>query len=96
MGHMTQIANRLHIAVETRQEVAEHVQDSNQWQDYFTTHLAPRNEVGFLVSILLHRDLPHSLLCSKHDSHLHAFWLPASCAGSGSSQGSLPICFGLD
>ncbi|KAA6426332.1 MAG: serine threonine- phosphatase 6 regulatory subunit 3-like isoform X2 [Trebouxia sp. A1-2] len=44
MGHMTQIANRLHIAVETRQEVAEHVQDSNQWQDYFTTHLAPRNE----------------------------------------------------
>ncbi len=51
MGHMTQIANKLHIAVETRQEVAEHVQDSNQWQDYFTTHLEPWNEVGFLVSI---------------------------------------------
>ena len=51
MGHMTQIANKLHIAVETRQEVAEHVQDSNQWQDYFTSHLEPWNEVGFLVSI---------------------------------------------
>ena len=51
MGHMTQIANKLHIAVETRQEVAEHVQDSNQWQDYFTSHLEPWNEVGFLVSV---------------------------------------------
>lgn len=51
MGHMTQIANKLHIVVETRQEVAEHVQDSNQWQDYFTSHLEPWNEVGFLVSI---------------------------------------------
>jgi len=50
MGHMTQIANKLHIAVDTRQEVAEHMQDSNQWQDYITTHLAPWNEVGFLVS----------------------------------------------
>ena len=62
MGHMTQIANKLHIAVETRQEVAEHVQDSHQWQDYFTTHLEPWNEVGFLVSIPSVKDLSHSRL----------------------------------
>ncbi len=59
MGHMTQIANKLHIAVETRQEVAEHVQNSSQWQDYFTTHLAPRNEVSFLN---MQRNVPY--LCS--------------------------------
>lgn len=51
MGHMTQIANKLHIAVESRQEVGEHVQDSHQWQDYFTTRLAPRNEVSPPVSL---------------------------------------------
>ena len=63
MGHMTQIANKLHIAVETRQEVAEHVQDSNQWQNYFTTHLEPWNEVGFFASFCsVTQNLPHSLL----------------------------------
>ena len=47
MGHMTQIANRLHRAQEIRQEVAEFVQDDSQWQDYCTTHLATCNEVWF-------------------------------------------------
>lgn len=45
MGHMTQIANRLHRAQEIRQEVAEFVQDDSQWQDYCTTHLATCNEL---------------------------------------------------
>ena len=58
MGHMTQIANKLHLAVESRQEVADHVQNSHQWQDYFTTRLAPRNEVNPLASLTVAR---HSL-----------------------------------
>ena len=45
MGHMTHIANALHSSVESRQEVAQHVQHSRQWQDYMTVHLQPRNEV---------------------------------------------------
>ena len=66
MGHMTQIANKLHIAVESRQEVAAHVQDSHQWQDYFTTRLAPRNEVSPLVSLALlsGAGLPHLVMSS--------------------------------
>lgn len=45
MGHMTHIANTLHSTVESRPEVAQHVQHSAQWQDYMTMQLQPRNEV---------------------------------------------------
>lgn len=93
MGHMTQIANKLHIAVDTRQEVAEHMQDSNQWQDYFTTHLAPWNEVGFLVSdsSVLQR-LASCGLASQSTMLIH---MPFCCAGSGLGPGSFPICLRL-
>lgn len=46
MGHITQIGNILRHTVESRPEVAEHVQGSSQWQDYSTQHLEPRNEVS--------------------------------------------------
>ena len=49
MGHITQIGNILRHTVESRPEVAEHVQDSSQWQDYSVQHLEPRNEVSLLL-----------------------------------------------
>lgn len=52
MGHITQIGNILHHTVESRQEVAKHMQDNSQWRDYSTHHLEPRNEVS-LCSLLI-------------------------------------------
>ena len=48
MGHITQIGNILRITVDSRPEVAEHVQGNSHWQDYSTKDLEPRNEVGLL------------------------------------------------
>ena len=46
MGHVTQIANKLHLAAQMRQEVAEHVDHSLQWLNYVNTQLLERNEVS--------------------------------------------------
>lgn len=52
MGHITQIGNILRHTVESRQEVAEHMQDTSQWRDYSTHHLEPRNEVRLLPMLI--------------------------------------------
>lgn len=78
MGHMTQIANKLHIAVGTRQEVAEHVQDTNQWQDYLTTQLAPRNEVSCINT----HQCMGGHVCAAFQQAVAMTWKPAySCPG---------------
>ena len=52
MGHITQIGNILRITVESRREVAQHVQHSSQWHDYSAQQLEPRNEVSLLFETL--------------------------------------------
>lgn len=67
MGHITQIGNILRITVESRREVAEHVQHSSQWHDYSAQQLEPRNEVNLLSQtsdlIPATKHVPWDVLC---------------------------------
>ena len=63
MGHITQLANTLHIASEERPEVAEHVRGDQDWQHYLTSSLQPQNTVCLGLGLVV---LSHRLVCSHY------------------------------
>lgn len=60
MGHITQLANTLHIATEERPEVAEHIRGDQDWQHYLTSSLQPQNTVCLGHRLVM---LSHGLVC---------------------------------